>query len=102
MPTYNVVSDPLKPIKTGFVEPGAAPTTPPVQLFPYPDEPTTIKTYQDRVKDAYVDAGRTFPDPNDMDAFRWFSRYGFDVRTNPEPDVANKHIADLRKALGVS
>lgn len=67
--------------------------------FPYPDENTAGKAYQDRVKAEYNAVGRAFPDPNDSDAFRWFMRYGYDCRDMPEPDVANKHIADLHKAL---
>lgn len=67
--------------------------------FPYPDEPTTIKAYQDRVKAEYNNVGRSFPDPNDSDAFRWFTRYGYDCWSMPEPESANKHIAELREAL---
>ena len=79
--------------------PHVCPPVPPA--FPYPDENTTGKAFQVRVKQAYTDAGRLFPDPNDQDAFRHFMRYGYDCRLMPEPDSANKHIAELRAQLGV-
>lgn len=67
--------------------------------FPYPDERTTIKAYQDRVRAEYEAVGRTFPDPNDSDAFRWFSRYGYSCRSMPEPQAAEKHMRELRAEL---
>lgn len=70
--------------------------------YPYPDEPTTIKAYQDRVIATYAEAGRSFPDPNDADAFRWFTRYGYDCRAMPEPQAAERHLAELRDALGLT
>ena len=79
--------------------PHVCPPVPPT--FPYPDENTAGKAFQVRVKQAYTDAGRLFPDPNDQDAFRHFMRYGYDCRLMPEPDSANKHIAELRAQLGV-
>lgn len=82
------------------VGPPPPPPPPPVG-FPYPDENTTVKAYQERVRKAYSDAGRTFPDPNDSDGFRHFVRYGYSCRTMPEPQAADKHIAELRKDLGV-
>lgn len=88
------------PLKYGAAPPQSIP--PPTPSFPYPDEPTTIKVYQDRVKATYAAAGRQFPDPNDSDAFRWFTRYAYDCRVMPEPESANKHIAELRQALGLS
>jgi len=105
VPQWGVQHDPVAS-SGAWVKPGTAPGPVPIPVpppvgFPYPDENTTVKAYQDRVRKAYNDAGRPFPDPNDSDAFRWFSRYGFDCKTQPEPDVANKQIADLRKALGL-
>ena len=73
---------------------------PPVPSFPYPDEPTTVKRYQDRVRAAYNAVGRVFPDPNDSDAFRHFTRYGYSCGRMPEPEAANKHITELRQELG--
>lgn len=70
--------------------------------YPYPDEPTTIKAYQDRVIATYAEAGRSFPDPNDADAFRWFTRYGYDCHLMPEPQAAERHLAELREALGLT
>jgi hypothetical protein len=70
-------------------------------IFPYPDENTAGKAFQARVRQAYAEAGRPFPDPNDMDAFRHFQRYGYSARSMPEPDAANKHIAELRAQLGL-
>jgi hypothetical protein len=69
--------------------------------YPYPDEPTTGKAYQDRVKATYTEAGRAFPDPADEDAFRHFMRYGYSCHEMPEPDAADKHIAELRSHLGL-
>lgn len=81
---------------------GAEPVPiPPTPTFGYPDENTTVRVYQERVRKAYNDAGRIFPDPNDSDAFRWFTRYGFDCGLMPEPESAKKHIAELRAMLGV-
>ena len=79
--------------------PTPVPVPPPVVGFSYPDENTTVKAYQARVKATYAEAKREFPDPNDSDAFRWFSRYGFSCREMPEPQAADKHIAELRADL---
>jgi hypothetical protein len=73
----------------------------PAQDYPYPDEPTTGAAYQARVQATYVEAGRSFPDPADMDAFRHFMRYGYSTRYMPEPEAADKHIAELRADLGL-
>ena len=70
--------------------------------FPYPDEATLIKAYQDRVRAEYNAVGRIFPDPNDSDAFRWFTRYGFSAREMPESEAASKHIRELHEALNPS
>jgi hypothetical protein len=81
--------------------PTPTPVPPPAPSFPYPDEPTVVKAYQDRDKATYKEAGRQFPDPNDSDAFRHFARYGYSCKSMPEPDAANKHIAELRADLGL-
>lgn len=73
---------------------------PPPQTFPYPDEPTQVKAYQDRVRASYKSVGRLFPDPNDADAFRHFTRYGYSCHHMPEPEAADKHIKELRDELG--
>jgi len=80
------------------------PGPPPVdqgKVYPYPDEPTTGKAYQTRVKATYTEAKRAFPDPNDPDAFRHFMRYGYSTRYMPEPEASDKHIAELRSDLGL-
>ena len=82
-------------------EPIPVPVPPPAPSFPYPDESTAVKAYQVRVKATYKEAGRIFPDQNDSDAFRHFSRYGYSCSKMSEPDAANKHIAELRKDLGL-
>jgi hypothetical protein len=79
---------------------GATPP-PSTTSFPYPDENTKGKAFQARVKRAYDDAHRPFPDPNDEDAFRHFIRYGFSAHEMPEPQAADKHIAELRAMLRV-
>lgn len=82
-------------------EPGSQPQPqPPTQSFPYPDEPTAVKKYQDRVRASFNAIGRPFPDPNDSDAFRHFTRYGYDCSKMAEPESANKHIKELRAELG--
>ena len=96
LPPEQVVYAPPKPDSGGAVIP------PPATSYPYPDEPTTIMAYQNRVKATYAEAGRIFPDPNDSDAFRWFTRYGYRCKTEPEPQVANAVIAELRAGLGLS
>lgn len=88
------------------VLPGASPQ-PPTPIppsapsFPYPDENTAGKAFQERVRTAYSNAGRAFPDPNDSDAFRHFIRYGYSSHEMPEPEAAEKHIKELRAQLGV-
>ena len=79
------------------------PPVPPVAGAPaYPDENTFWKAFQERMRKAYSDAGRTFPDPNDPDAFRRFSRCGFDIGRGADPmKSADKHISELRAELGV-
>lgn len=68
----------------------------------YPDEPTTIQAYQDRVRAEYLAVGRIFPDPNDPDAYRHFTRYGYSCRSMPEPEAATKHIRELHAELNPS
>ena len=82
------------------VNPNGAPPPPPVLRFPYPNEPTTVRRFQDRVKVAYRAVGRPFPDPLDEDAFRHFCRYGYSCHEMPEPMAAAKHIRELREELG--
>jgi len=76
----------------------SAPATP---VFPYPDENTVGKMFQQRVKQAFTDAGRPFPDPNDQDAFRHFMRFGYSARGMDAQQAADKHITELRKDLGL-
>lgn len=101
--TWNPFSDPVASSGAN-VTPGPAPEPepPPVPQFPYPDENTAGKAFQARVKQAYADAKRPFPDPNDQDAFRHFMRYGYSSHEMPEPEAADKHIAELRAQLGLS
>lgn len=98
-PRYSV-SDWLDPT---MHEPNeCAPVPPPAAgVFPYPDEHTQGKAYQSRIKRAYSDAHRAFPDPNDQDAFRHFMRYGYSAHEMAEAEAADKHIAELRAQLGV-
>lgn len=99
-PRYSA-SDWIDPFDHGLEQP-PAPVCPPIPpTFPYPDENTTGKAFQARVKQAYDDANRPFPDPNDQDAFRHFMRYGYSCRSMPEPEAANKHVKELRAQLGV-
>lgn len=67
--------------------------------YPYPDENTAVKAFQERVRAEYEAAGRRFPDPGDPDAFRHFSRYGYSCHEMPEPQAADKHIAELHAEL---
>ena len=76
-------------------------STQPVTAFPYPDENSSGKAFQARIKQAYTDARRTFPDPNDNDAFKHFVRYGYSAHEMPELQAADKHVAELRAQLGV-
>lgn len=77
------------------------PPPPPPPRFPYPDENTAGKAFQARIKQAYKDAGRAFPDPNDEDAFRHFIRFGYSSHEMDAQKAADKHIAELRAQLGV-
>ena len=102
-PDASVTWNPL-PDAEGSSGAWVAPGPPPVDedaVYPYPDEPTTGRAYQDRVHDTYEEAGRAFPDPGDPDAFRHFMRYGYSCRYMPEPDASNKHIDELRVDLGL-
>lgn len=104
-PQWIVVTNAANPVGAAWVKPGAV--APPVVVPPapkpvYPDENTFWKAFQEQMRKAYSDAGRTFPDPNDADAFRRFSRCGFDIGTGMNADAAAaKHISELRKELGV-
>jgi len=80
---------------------GSTTVVPPPDSFPYPDENTLGKAFQARIKKAYTDAGRTYPDPNDHDAFRHFVRYGYSAHEMAEPIAATKHVDELRAQLGV-
>jgi hypothetical protein len=77
-------------------------TDPPRPLPAYPDEATFWNEFAEKVRKAYRDKGRVFPDPNDIDSYRPFTRCGFDIGTGLAPQqAADKHIAELRAALGV-
>jgi hypothetical protein len=101
-PTWQAFTDP-QDSSGAHVQPGEAPSPEPEQpdIYPYPDEQTAGKAFQERVKATYKEAGRAFPDPNDEDAFRHFMRYGHSSAHMPEPEAANKHIAELRADLGL-
>ena len=71
------------------------------QSFGFPDESTSGKTFLARIKQAYTEAGRPFPDPNDHDAFKHFVRYGYSAHEMPERQAADKHVAELRAQLGL-
>jgi hypothetical protein len=88
------------PYKEGSVV--VPPVQPPAPSFPYPDEGTQVLAFQNDVKQAYKDAGRQFPDPNDSDAYRHFCRYGYSCSKMPEAEAHTKHIKELRAQLGVS
>lgn len=91
----------VKPLTLAQIDAGGLNPTPPIPSYPYPDENTAGKDFQRRVKQAYTDAGRLFPDPNDQDAFRHFMRFGYSSHEMPEQKAADKHIAELRKDLGL-
>ena len=93
-------SDWLDPTDHGATAPLPQAPPPPPQ-FPYPDENTLGKAFQVRVKQAFQDAGRVFPDPNDEDAFRLFVRFGYSSHAMPAQQAADKHVAELRSQLGV-
>ena len=97
--TWNPIPD-AEGSTGAWVMPGPPPVDE-TKVYPYPDEPTTGKAYQSRVKATYTEAKRAFPDPADEDAFRHFMRYGYSCRYMPEPDASNKHIAELRTDLGL-
>lgn len=80
---------------------GEAPPPPPAPQFPYPDEVIHVLSFQTRVKSAYQEAGRIFPDPNDSDAYRHFVRYGYSCGRMDAQQAEEKHIVELRKALGL-
>ena len=79
----------------------ATPEPKPITSFPYPDENSSGRAFLARIKQAYADARRTFPDPNDNDAFRHFVRYGYSAHEMPELEAADRHVKELRAQLGV-
>lgn len=86
------------------VEHGGSAPVPPVPApieFGYPDENTAGRAFQDRAQRAYIEAARAFPDPNDRDAFRHFMRFGYSSRRIGAEAAADKHIGELRQALGL-
>lgn len=92
-------TDWLDPTEHGVTH--APPPPPPPPQFPYPDENTVVKAFQGRIKQAYKDAGRAFPDPNDEDVYRVFTRFGYSSHGMPAQQAADKHVAELRAQLGV-
>lgn len=107
-PQWAIVTNPAAPVGAAWVQPDTqvipepphvCPPVPPT--FPYPDENGAGRIYQSRVKAAYAEAGRTYPDPNDPNGYFWTQRYGYSCRSMPEPDAADKHIKELRAALGL-
>lgn len=97
---------PLTPTELTYLRPNGAPepptpVTPPAPSFGYPDENTVGKAFQERVRKCYSDAGRAFPDPNDLDAFRHFQRFGYSSHEMDAQQAADKHIAELRRDLGL-
>ena len=81
--------------------PAVVPPQPPTGVFPYPDENTLGKAFLARIKQAYTDARRTFPDPNDPDSFRHFVRYGYSAHEMVEREASDRHVKELRSQLGV-
>lgn len=116
-PQWSIVTNPSAPVLAAWVRPGTVPDVkpkppepPPAVKRAYPDENDYWKKFQDRVKKAYNEAHRQFPDPNDLDSFRRFSRCGFDVDWTINPatgkpltadEAADKHITELRRELGL-
>lgn len=103
-PSWVIVTNPSAPVAAAWVQPGAEPVPEPEPIpapsFPYPDEQTIVRAFQERVRLSYKAVNRPFPDPNDPDAFRHFARYGYSCHEMPEPQAAKKHIAELRADLG--
>lgn len=67
----------------------------------YPDEPTWWKAYEGQVQARYAQAGRPFPDT--AEAFRWFSRCGYDIGEGMGPEAAAaKHLRELEQELGIA
>ncbi len=99
-PNDHVYSDKdvLDPTGHGTTVVAPAPTT---QTFGYPDENTVGRKFLEALTDAYNDAGRAFPDPNDKEAYWHFARYGYSSRGMPAEHAVAKHISELRGALGV-
>ncbi len=106
LPNDQIVYAPPKPDDSG-VEPEPEPE--PALVRRYPDENTYWQAFQQRMRAAYNSVNRLFPDPNDSDAFRRFSRCGFDINWTINPatgkpltadEAADKHISELRRELG--
>ena len=91
--------------KTDWHDPtqhGIGAVVPPAEpRFPYPNENTEGRAFQTRIKQAFKDAGRAFPDPNDEDAFRLFMRFGYSAHEMVAQEAAEKHVTELRAHLGV-
>ena len=95
-----VIYVPPIPVDAGVPDPiPPPPVCPPT--FDYPDENDIGKVFLAQVTQAYQDARRTFPDPNDKEAYWHFARYGYDSRSMPAMEAVSKRIRELRKQLGV-
>lgn len=94
---------PLSPDELDYLLAGGVPEPPqPPQQpgFPYPDEGTAVKAYEQRVEKSYKSVGRKFPDEADSSAFRHFSRFGYSCHEMESSAAADKHIKELRSELG--
>lgn len=64
----------------------------------YPDENSWWPAYAKRVEAQYAEAGQAI----NIYAFWWYTRTAFDIGQGGDPiRVADKHIAELREALGL-
>lgn len=70
--------------------------------YPYPDEPTWWAEFEADVTALYVEVGRPYPDPGDVEALRWHARTAYDIGAGMEPDTSKrKHLRELRETLGL-
>ncbi len=74
--------------------------------FPYPNEngngPGDWNTYIDGVKKRYESVGRLYPDPHDLDQYKWSSRAGYSSHEMPPELAFAKHWAELDRDLGIT
>ena len=71
-------------------------------MYPYPDERTWWREFDEQIRQRYAKVGRAWPDPGDPDTFVWRGRTAFDLRDLSPDASAAKHIRECEDELGLT